>query len=141
MRYIPYKDRKAFAADLKLVYGAITEEQAMENLLMMKEKWGNKYPNAIATWENNWDTLSTFFIFPDFIRKIIYTTNCIESLNSQFRKVTKTKLIFPTDESLLKMLYLATENVVKKWTRIYNNWDLVLNQLNIIFKDILSKSA
>jgi len=141
VKYIPYKDKKAFVTDLKTVYGAVTEEQAMENLLAMKEKWANKYPNAIATWENNWDTLATFFMFPDFIRKIMYTTNCIESLNSQFRKVTKTKLIFPTDESLLKMLYLATENITKKWTRIYANWDLVLSQLNILFKDTLNKSA
>lgn len=141
MKYIPHKDRKVFAADLKTVYGAVNEEQAMENLLKMKEKWAKKYPNAIATWENNWDTLSTFFIFPDFIRKIMYTTNCIESLNSQFRKVTKTKLSFPTDESLLKMLYLATQNIAKKWSRKYNNWDLVVNQLRIQFADVLHKTA
>lgn len=141
MKYVPYKDRKAFVADLKQVYTAINEEQGMENLLNAKEKWENKYPNAIKSWEDNWDNLSTFFEFPNNIRKIIYTTNVIESLNSQFRKVTKTKLIFPNDESLLKMLYLATEKIHLKWTRNYPDWDLVINQLKIIFSDVFSKGA
>ena len=104
MKYIPHKDKKAFAKDMKAVYGTVNEDAALEALLYAKEKWGTKYPNAIKSWEDNWDNLITFFVFPDFIRKIIYTTNAIESLNSQFRKVTKTKLIFPTDDSLLKML-------------------------------------
>ena len=137
MKYIPYKDRKAFVADLKGVYTAVNEEIAMDNLLAMKDRWGNKYPNAIKSWEDNWDNLSTFFDFPGNIRKIIYTTNVIESLNSQFRKITKTKLIFPNDDSLMKMLYLAVERVARKWTRAYSDWDLVINQLNIIFSDIL----
>lgn len=141
MKYVPYKDRKAFVADLKQVYTAINEEQGMENLLNAKEKWESKYPNAIKSWEDNWDNLSTFFEFPTNIRKIIYTTNVIESLNSQFRKVTKTKLIFPNDESLLKMLYLATEKIHLKWTRNYPDWDLVINQLKIVFSDIFSKGA
>ncbi|MEW8996216.1 IS256 family transposase [Clostridium sp.] len=141
MKYVPYKDRKAFVADLKQVYTAINEEQGMENLLNAKEKWESKYPNAIKSWEDNWDNLSTFFEFPTNIRKIIYTTNVIESLNSQFRKVTKTKLIFPNDESLLKMLYLATEKIHLKWTRNYPDWDLVINQLKIIFSDVFSKGA
>jgi putative transposase len=141
MKYIPYKDKKAFAKDLKTVYTAVNEETALDNLLSAKEKWGKKYPNAIKGWEDNWDNLVTFLAFPDYIRKIMYTTNAIESLNSQFRKVTKTKLIFPTDESLMKMLYLATEKVSKKWTRVYDNWDLVINQLNILFQEILTKGA
>jgi transposase-like protein len=141
MKYIPYKDRKAFVADLKKIYGSVNEEQGMEYLLELKEKWGGKYPNAVTTWFNNWDDLSTFYMFPDYIRKIMYTTNCIESLNSQFRKVTKTKLIFPNDESFLKMLYLAAEKVSKKWTRRYDNWDLVVSQLNILFADVLNKTA
>lgn len=141
MKYIPYKDKKAFIADLKTIYTAVTESEAMENLIDVKEKWVNKYPNAIKSWEDNWDNLSTFFEFSPYIRKIIYTTNVIESLNSQFRKVTKTKLIFPTDESLLKMLYLATERVHAKWTRSYANWDLVINELKIIFSDTFSKGA
>ena len=139
MKYIPYKDRKAFIADLKGVYTAVNEEIAMDNLLAMKDKQGNKYPNAIKSWEDNWDNLSTFFAFPGNIRKIIYTTNVIESLNSQFRKITKTKLIFPNDDSLMKMLYLAVERVARKWTRAYADWDLVINQLNIIFSDILDE--
>ena len=141
MKYIPYKDRKAFVSDLKGIYRAVNEDVALENLLSLKDKWADKYPNAIKSWEDNWDNLSTFFAFPDNIRKIIYTTNVIESLNSQFRKVTKTKLIFPTDDSLLKMLYLAVERIAKKWTRNYPDWDLVINQLNIVFSDVLDKKA
>ncbi len=93
MKYIPYKDRKAFVADLKGIYKAVTEEVAMENLILLRDKWSDRYPNAVKSWENNWDNLSTFFAFPPNIRKIIYTTNVIESLNSQFRKVTKTNSI------------------------------------------------
>jgi len=141
MKYIPHKDKKAFAKDLKAVYGALNEDVALENLISAKETWGSKYPNAIKSWEDNWDNLITFFEFPDYIRRIIYTTNAIESLNSQFRKVTKTKLIFPTDESLMKMLYLATEKVSKKWTRVYANWDLVISQLNILFSEVLNEGA
>jgi len=141
MKYIPYKDRKTFVADLKGIYKAVNEEVAMENLILLKDKWSNKYPNAVKSWEDNWDNLSTFFAFPNNIRRIIYTTNVIESLNSQFRKVTKTKLIFPNDDSLLKMLYLAVERVAKKWTRNYPEWDLVINQLNIVFSDILDKTS
>lgn len=141
MKYIPYKDKKAFVADLKGVYGAVNEEQALENLLQMKEKWGSKYPNAIKSWEANWDNLCTFFMFPDFIRKIMYTTNVIESLNSQFRRLTKNKPVFPTDDSLLKIMYLAVDRVAKKWTRVYPDWDLVAHQLSILFDDILHKTA
>ena len=141
MKYIPYKDRRAFVADLKGIYKAVNEEVSMDNLLSLKEKWSSKYPNAVKSWKDNWDNLSTFFAFPDNIRKIIYTTNVIESLNSQFRKVTKTKLIFPNDDSLMKILYLAVERVAKKWTRSYAEWNLVVNQLNILFSDILEKNA
>lgn len=141
MKYVPYKDKKAFVADLKSVYTAVTESVAMENLIEIKGKWNSKYPHAIKSWEDNWYNLSTFFEFSPHIRKIIYTTNVIESLNSQFRKVTKTKLIFPTDESLMKMLYLATERVHSKWTRNYSGWDLVINELKIVFADIFSKGA
>ena len=141
MRYVSYKDRRTFAADLKTIYTAVNEDTALENLLSVKETWGNKYPSAIKSWEDNWDDLITFLAFPGYIRKIMYTTNAIESLNSQFRKVTKAKLIFPSDESLKKKLYLATQNVSKKWTRIYPDWDLVINQLNIMFEDVLNKGA
>ena len=141
VKYIPYKDKKAFIADLKKIYGAVNEDAATAALLELQEKWGSKYPNAVSSWEENWDNLITFFAFPDFIRKIMYTTNVIESPNSQFRKVTKNKKIFPTDESLLKILYLATEKVSKRWTRKYPDWDLVINQLKILFSEILEKTA
>jgi len=140
-KYIPYKYRKAFVADLKGIYKAINEEVAMDNLLSLKEKWSSKYPNAVKSWEDNWDNLSTLFAFPDNIRRIIYTTNVIESLNSQFRKVTKTKLIFPNDDSLLKMLYLAVERVAKRWTRNYPDWDVVINQLKIVFSEVFDNIA
>lgn len=132
-RFVSYKDIKAFMADLKTVYTALTEEAALENLETFKERWGKKYPSAIKSWEDNWDILSTFFAYPPEIRKIIYTTNIIEGLNRQFRKVTKAKTMFPTDDALRKMLYLASNNIVKKWTLRYRNWDSVLNQLDILF--------
>lgn len=141
VKYISYKDKKAFVADLKKIYDAVNEDAATAALLELQEKWGTKYPNAVSSWEENWDNLITFFAFPDFIRKIMYTTNVIESLNSQYRKVTKNKKIFPTDDSLLKILYLATEKVSKKWTRKYPDWDLVINQLKILFSEILEKTA
>lgn len=141
MKYVSYKDKKSFVADLKIIYNAVNEDVALDNLLKVKDRWGKKYPNAIKSWEDNWDNLVTFFAFPENIRTIMYTTNAIESLNSQFRKVTKTKLIFPNDDSLMKMLYLATERVSKKWTRVYAGWDLVANQLDILFDNILGEKG
>jgi putative transposase len=134
-KYVSYKHIKEFVADLKTVYTALTEEQAYENLIAFKEKWGTKYPSAIKSWEDNWDILSTFFAYPPQIRKIIYTTNIIEGVHRQFRKVTKIKSIFPNDDSLRKMLYLASNNIVKKWTQRYREWDMVMNQLLILFGD------
>lgn len=141
MKYVASGDQKAFAKDLKTIYGSVNEEAALEHLLEVKEKWGKKYPSAIKSWEDHWDSLSTLFMFPAETRKIMYTTNVIESLNSQYRKVTKTKLIFPTDQSLQKMLYLATIKITGKWTMRYRGWDLVLNQLNILFSDLLKNEA
>ena len=111
----------------------------MDNLLAMKDKLVNKYPNAIKSWEDNWDNLVSFFSLTVNISKTICATIVIESLNSQFRKITKTKLIFLNDDSLMKMLYLATEHIAKKWSIAYADWDLVINQLNIIFSDILDE--
>lgn len=133
LKYVPYKDRKLFATDLKTIYSAIDEKSAYAALEDVKEVWGKKYPFAIQSWETNWDTLSTFFKYPSEIRKIIYTTNIIESLNRQYRKVTKTKSVFPSDESLEKILYLATKNISKKWKRRYDNWDMIINQLAIMY--------
>jgi transposase-like protein len=131
-KYVSYKHIKEFVADLKKIYTSINEEFALERLLEFKEKWGKDYPSAVKSWEENWDILSTFFAYPPEIRKIIYTTNIIEGLHRQFRKVTKTKSIFPNDDSLRKMLYLASQNITKKWTMRYRNWDMILSQLEIL---------
>jgi transposase-like protein len=134
-RYVGYKDIKPLMVDLKLVYKAITEEEALENLMKFKEKWGKAYPSCVKTWEDNWSILSTFFAYPPEIRKIIYTTNIIEGLNRQFRQVTKNKPSFTNDDSLKKLLYLASKKIVERWTQRCRNWDVVLNQLNIMFQD------
>ncbi|MGD6858341.1 IS256 family transposase [Bacillus infantis] len=131
-KYVSYKHLKEFVADLKLIYTSINEETARERLMEFKEKWGKEYPSSVRSWEENWDILATFFAYPPEIRKIIYTTNIIEGLHRQFRKVTKTKSIFPNDDSLRKMLYLAAQNITKKWTMRYRNWDMILNQLEIL---------
>ena len=99
------------------------------------QELGYCYPSAVKSWEDNWDILSTFFAYPVEIRKIIYTTNIIEGLNRQFRKVTKTKSVFPNDDSLRKMLYLASQNITKKWTQRYKNWDIVIRQLEIMHEE------
>lgn len=134
-RYVGYNDIKQLMADLKLVYKAVTEEEAMENLVSFKEKWGKVYPSCVKTWEENWDILSTFFAYPPEVRRIIYTTNIIEGLNRQFRQVTKNKPSFKNDDSLRKLLYLASKKIVERWTQRCRNWDVVLNQLNIMFED------
>lgn len=136
-KYVSYKDIKKFSSDFKAVYKAPNEELALTELELLKEKWGKKYPYAISNWESNWDVINPFFHFSDDIRRIMYTTNIIEGLNRQFRKVTKTKSSFTSDTSLEKMLYLASMNVMKKWTLRYTNWDMVLSQLVVIFEDRL----
>ncbi len=115
-KYVSYKDRKELAKDFKAVYKAPTKENAWNNLMELKKKWGKKYPLSFKPWEDNWESLSTYFKYPQEIRTLIYTTNPIESYNRQLRKVTKSKSVFPNDTALLKMLYLATMDVVKKWT-------------------------
>lgn len=134
-RYISYKDRKEFCNDLKQVYTATTEDAALSALDDLNSKWGKIYSIAINSWQNNWDELSTFFKYPGEIRKLIYTTNAIESYNRQLRKATKSKSIFPTDDSLLKMLYLVTQDVSKKWTQPVRSWGYILDQLYIYFGD------
>ena len=134
-RFVSYKDIKALMADLKLVYTAVTEDDALNNLIRFKEKWSKSYPSCVKTWEDNWDILSTFFAYPAEIRKIIYTTNIIEGLNRQFRQITKNKPSFTNDESLRKILYLASKNIVKRWTQRCRNWDVVLNYLKVMFED------
>lgn len=138
-KYVSYKDLKKFAADFKNVYNAPTESAALAELETVKETWGKKYPYAISNWENNWDDVSSFFQFSDEIRRIMYTTNIIEGLNRQYRKVTKTKGVFPSDTSLEKMLYLASRNITQKWTQRYRNWDQVLSQLIILYDERLTQ--
>ena len=136
-RYLSYKDIKEFNADLKLVYTAVNEDAALQALSSLEEKWGDKYLLAIKSWRNNWEELSTFFKYPPEIRRIIYTTNAIEGYNRQLRKVTKTKTAFPTDEALLKILYLATIDITKKWVQSIRGWSQILAQLSIYFDERL----
>lgn len=138
-KYLSYKDLKAFNADLKLVYKASSEDVALAELDKLEEKWGDKYLIAIKSWRNNWDELATFFKYPPEIRKIIYTTNAMESYNRQLRKVTKSKSIFPNDEALLKILYLATVDITKKWTQGIKSWAQILAQLSIFFEGRLDE--
>lgn len=138
-KYISYKDIKKFSADFKAIYKAPTEEIAITELETVKEIWSKKYPYAISNWEMNWEVVRPFFKFSEDIRRIMYTTNIIEGLNRQFRKVTKTKSMFTNDISLEKMLYLASVNVMKKWTQRYRNWDLVLSQLTILYGERINR--
>ena len=136
-KYVSYKDLKQFTADLKPVYKAVSEEAGLAALDAFDEKWGGKYPLAVKSWRNNWSEVSTFFRYPADIRKLIYTTNMIESFHRQLRKVTKSKSVFPTDEALLKMLYLATMDVERKWTMKIPNWGMIVSQFSIYFEDRL----
>jgi len=137
-RHLPYKDKKAFVADLKPIYQAIDEPQALASLDELEAKWGEKYYIAIKPWKDNWEEIRTMFRFPAEIRKLIYTTNAVESFNRQLRKVTKSKSSFPTDESLLKMMYLVTMDVTDKWTQKIRNWAVIIGQLHIYFEDRLN---
>ena len=123
--------------DLKLVYQAISKEAAEDQLDRLEEKWGSKYPIVIQSWRNKWDNLSNYFKYPEDIRRIIYTTNIIESVHRQFRKLTKTKGGFPNENSLLKLLYMGIQNAQKKWTMPIRNWSLTISQLAIFFEDRL----
>ncbi|TBL67091.1 IS256 family transposase [Paenibacillus thalictri] len=134
-RYVSYKDLKKVTAALKPIYKAATEEAALLELDQFEEAWGSKYPLIVRSWRSNWDELATFFKYPPELRKLIYTTNMIESYHRQLRKVTKGKSIFPTYEALLKMLYLATMDVVRKWTGRVQNWGQILLQLSVFFPD------
>jgi len=135
LKYVVWKDRKAFVADLKTIYQAATREKAEANLLQLEQTWGGKYGAAVRSWQNNWEDLATFFEFPKEIRRLIYTTNTVEGYHRQLRKVIKTKGSFPTEQSVRKLLYLATMNITKKWTAPIRDWPLILNQLAIRFED------
>ncbi len=134
-KYVSYKDIKALMADLKAVYAAVDEASALDALDIFAEKWDKKYPKISQSWHANWSNLSTYFKYPQEIRRLIYTTNTIEGFNRQLRKVTKSKSVFPTDDSLLKMLYLAMMDITKKWTGRRQDWSLIQGQMAIYFED------
>ena len=137
LKYVASKNQKQFALELKAVYQANTKEEAKDALDSLEEKWGKRYPIVIESWRNKWDNLTHYFKYSKEIRRIIYTTNIIESVHRQFRTLTKTKGAFPTDNSLLKLLFAGIKNAEKKWTMPIRNWSLTISQLNIHFKDRL----
>jgi len=137
-KFVSYKDIKPLMVDLKRVYAAPTEDIAISELDLFDDKWGVKYPKIAKSWRDNWANLSTYFKYPEAVRRIIYTTNAIEGFNRQLRKVTKSKTVFPTDDSLLKMLYLATMDITKKWTGHRQDWGQIHSQLEIFFEERLS---
>ena len=137
IKYIASKDKKAFMKDLKEVYKATTEELALAQLDNLKEKWGSNYGMVIDSWYNNWNNLDTFFKFSPQIRKLIYTTNVLEGFNRQVRKFTKVRTIFQTDESLNKCVYLATMEIMEKWTQPIHNWGTTLAELSLYFEEQL----
>jgi transposase-like protein len=133
-RYVVWKDKKTFSSDMKLIYNAPTKQAAKASLEDFTVKWNDKYPYAVKSWTENWEELTVFFDFPIEIRKIIYTTNLIENLNGKIRKYTKNKLSFPTDDAVLKSVYLALREATKKWSMPIQNWGLILNQFLTIFE-------
>ena len=134
-KYVSYKDIKALVADLKAVYGAVDESAAIDALDSFAEKWDGKYPKIAQSWRDKWPNLSTYFKYPEEVRRLIYTTNAIEGFNRQLRKVTKAKSVFPTDDSLFKMLYLAMMDITKKWTGRRQDWSRIHAQLTVYFDD------
>jgi transposase-like protein len=134
MKYVADKDRKPFAADLKTIYQSPTEEKAREALERVTEKWSTKYPNSMKSWKQNWDAICPIFKFSSDVRKVIYTTNTIESLNAAYRKLNRQRSIFPSDTALLKALYLSTFEATKKWTMPLRNWGQVYGELSIMYE-------
>lgn len=137
LKFVPWKDYKAITADLKRIYQSITEEEALMSLEQFEQRWDGKYPNISRSWRNNWQNVSTIFNYPEDIRKAIYTTNAIESLNSVIRKAIKKRKLFPHDDSAKKVIYLAIEQASKKWTMPIRNWKTALNRFMIEFEDRL----
>lgn len=133
-KYVSYKDLKNVISDLKAIYQAADQDSAETALESFASKWDTKYPQITSAWRSNWERLTPFFKYPPELRKIIYTTNSIEGFNRQLRKVTKSKAVFPTDNSLLKMLYLAMSDIIRKWSR-YRNWTYIYGQLTLFFGD------
>lgn len=137
MRYVTEKDKKAVIEDLKPIYKAVNEEMGYEKLLVFEEKWGKKYPIAAKSWLDNWINLSTFFEYDEQVRKTIYTTNPIEGMHRQIRKITKSKGAFSSEQALMKLMFLIIKDISKKWTMPVHNWGLTISQLYIKFGDRL----
>ena len=135
LKYVSYKDRKAIIKDIKAIYQSDNEQMAKEAFLYFKEQWDNKYPIAVKSWEDNWDNLTAFLTYPAEIRKLIYTTNIIESFNASLRKYTKNKRVFPTDDAALKSIYLAAQQIRVKWQKSRFGWAQIYNQLYIHFEN------
>jgi transposase-like protein len=135
LKYIASKDQRPFISDLKKVYKAENRDEAELNLLSLEEKWGDKYGIVIKSWQNNWEELSTYFEYSPAIRKMIYTTNAIEGTNRQFKKVTKNRAVFPSQMALMKLLFLAMQDITKKWTMPIRGWPQIISQLKIHFGD------
>ncbi len=133
LKYVADKDRKAFAADLKTIYHAPNEEQGRRKMLEVAEKWNPKYPSAMKRWEDNWDAVRPMFKFSETVRKVIYTTNAIESLNSSYRRLNRGRSVFPDGKSLLKTLYLTTYEMTKKWTNVIRDWGAVYAELSVMY--------
>ncbi len=133
-KYVSYKDLKALMADLKLVYGAVSEDAALDALCAFGEKWGKKYPQILKSWEANWAELSTYFKYPQEVRTIIYTTNAVEGFHRMLRKYTKTKTIYPTDDAVRKSVYLSIQEISRKWTMPIRDWGCIIGQLSIFFE-------
>ncbi|MDN2481690.1 IS256 family transposase [Vibrio agarivorans] len=139
VKYVPWKDYKAVTADLKKIYQSKTEDEALLALEHFSDKWDEKYPQISRSWTAHWDNLNTLFNYPEDIRRAIYTTNAIESLNSVIRKAIKKRKLFPTDESARKVIYLAIQDASKKWTMPIRNWRQALNRFMIMFEDRLTQ--
>lgn len=138
LRYVNWKQRKVIAADLKRIYGAATLAEAELALAEFAEKWDDQHPTISLSWRNNWERLSVFFDYPPEIRKVIYTTNAIESLNASLQKITKTRRSFPTDDSVMKIQYLALHQISKKWTMPIRDWKAAMSQFMIMYSDRVS---
>jgi len=135
LKHVSHKDKKEFASDLKTIYHANSEETAYSNMLEITEKWNDKYPNSMKSWDVNWDAISPIFKFSADVRKVIYTTNAIESLNSTYKRLNRQRSVFPTETSLLKALFLATKTATKKWSLPLRNWAKVYGEFQIMYPD------
>nr|WP_269320302.1 IS256 family transposase [Oceanivirga salmonicida] len=133
LKYVSYKDLKEFTRDLKTIYKSNTEEEALNNLEKVKEKWDKKYKSCMDRWYDNWDNIAPMFSYSEGFRKIVYTTNAIESLNSQYKRLNKARTVFPSKESLFKALYLSTEQITKKWNQPIHNWGTYYLEMLVIF--------